>query len=110
MSICADKDWSMELLKDGSADPVKLSFREVRVVNGILTGRVFDIDDHSSYLRGSCSSFGPIAHMTFVFTALSKTDGYVDIVLSGGGFELPGEQPKFSGRFEVFGGASQAKP
>ena len=111
MSICADKDWTMELVKVPSEPPRKetFSFRDVRIVNGIVTGKVYDKDENPTDLRGSCFSFGPVAHMTFVFTAAKNGGGYVDIVLSGGGFQLPDEQPRFTGRFEVFTRASQGQ-
>src|SRR5829696_8498870 len=109
MSICADKDWTMDLVKDNESPNEKetFNFRDIRVVNGVLTGRVYDAKNlHYSYLWGSCFSLGPVAHMTFFFTAVNDTK-YVDIVLSGVGFQLPGEQPRFNGRFEVLERPSQ---
>ena len=107
MSVCADKDWSMELLKDDSTDPERFNFRDVKVVNGILTGKVYDSNEKVTYLRGTCSTLGYMAHMTFFFTAAKKGGGYVDIVLLGWGLEVPGQQPVFKGRFEVFTPAIQ---
>ena len=111
MSICADKDWTMDLVADDPNKPDKenFTFKNIRVVNGILTGRAYDAKGNYSDLRGSCVTFGPVAQMTFVFTALNDKSEYVDIVLLGGGFPVPDEQPRFTGRFEVFKRASAAK-
>jgi hypothetical protein len=100
----------MELVaKDPNRDKVTLSFENLRVVDGILTGRVYDAKRRYSTLRGSCFSFGPVAQMAFFFTAVNDKGESIDIVLSGGGFQLPGEQPRFTGRFEVFAPAPQGQ-
>lgn len=108
MSICADKDWSMDLVKDGSPDPETFSFTDVRVDNGIVTGKVYARNNVTD-LRGTCSSFGYLAHLTFFFRAVTANGGYVDIILFGVGLELPGRQPVFSGRFAALAPVFQAQ-
>ena len=108
MSICSNKDWTMDLVKEGSPDPETFNFKDVTVNYGVVTGKVYDAQlVNFAYLRGTCSSYGPVGHMTFFFTATSKASGLVDIILFGGALELPNEQPRFSGHFAVLKSTSQ---
>jgi hypothetical protein len=104
MSICEEKNWTMNLLKDDSNDSQPLIFKDLKVYNGGVTGKVYDPKTEKfTYFKGTCSTFGPVGHMTFFFTAASKSrsNTFVDIILFGGALEIPGEQPRFSGRFVV---------
>lgn len=101
MSICEDKPWTMELVKDDpqSREGKKetFSFRDVTIRNGIIYGKVYQDDQFVSDLRGTCSSLGYLGHMTFFFSPSS-----VDILLFGVGVQLPNQQPVFSGRYAAF--------
>lgn len=106
MSICADKDWNdMKLIKFPS-DPQKeetFDFKDVRVVNGVITGKVYDKrGEFISNLKGTCSQFGEnLAHLNFLFTAARANNQYVDIFLFGLGIKLADERVVFRGGFLV---------
>ena len=104
MSICADKNWTaMELTKVPSDPPQKETFHftEVRIVDGIIRGNVYKNNQYVSDLSGTCSPFDSredVVRLNFFFTA-PRASGYVDIVLSGLGIQLPNGQVVFRGGF-----------
>ncbi len=106
MSICAVESWRMDLLKYGSRDPVTFKFRDVRVDNEDITGRVYDSNDHFvSELNGTCSPFDHrenVARMLFLFTVPGA-----DIVLLGLGSLDRNSTPIFRGGFVALAPTSQ---
>ena len=98
MSICADKDWTMDLYKDDKLLTDSFCFTNVRIIDGIIRGRVYSQNDreHFTELSGTCSPFPSrenVAHMSFFFTA-KNGEKKVDIVLLGLGYQ---GQPVFRG-------------
>jgi len=101
MSICAGNFWTMRLAKEGSTDPVTLTFKDVKVVNQVLTGIVDDGKGNTSDLSGTCSPFDSrenVVRMDFFFRAMGPR-GDVYVFLSGLGLQPLTGNPVFHGGF-----------
>ena len=100
MSICADFDWGMELVKDGSQDKDALTFYNLSIDNEIITGKVKDKMNNATDLKGTCSPFGSqetVGRLNFFFKAVGPNEP-VEIFLSGLAILVPGkEKPVFRG-------------
>lgn len=100
MSICANDDWTMDLVKDGSTDKETFIFYNLRIDGEDIRGTVKDKNNNNSDLTGTCSPFDSredVARLTFSFKAVGPR-GDVEIFLSGLALQLPDrDKPIFLG-------------
>lgn len=108
MTICSDtpKPWTIclvksEFCKQSDLPEEKFFFEDVKVVNEVITGKVFDIRNNQTDLNGTCVPFdhrANVSRMTFFFLA-ANSQGMVEILLTGWGFEPGGPNALFFGGF-----------
>jgi hypothetical protein len=99
MSICADDDWAMDLVKYGSQDKETFTFYNLRIDNEDITGKVKDQGGKTSDLTGKCSPLlETVARLTFSFEAVGPRVG-VEMFLTGLAIQLPDKtKPIFRGQ------------
>lgn len=114
MTICSEKEkeWSMCLVKcdptpcpPKNSEPETFCFKEVKVANEIITGKVYTDpkDKKFVYLSGVCAPFDhqpDVSRMSFYFQAVNKDGDPVIILLNGWGYyKVESPNPIFVGGF-----------
>lgn len=103
---CEESSWDMTLRVDGQATEETVGFRNVRIVNGMITGEVHGAPGEPvSELTGTCQPAAPgepdVSLMTFQFRLGDFVP--VGIFLAGWAFLPPGGPFSiFHGRFRAF--------
>jgi hypothetical protein len=101
-------------------DPTRsetLTFNDVRINAGVITGRVFDEADEMSALTGTCSPStvtgeADVSLMTFVFSVRDNRGRVVGIFLTGVGFPRTADPTKldFRGTVRAFTPTARTPP
>jgi len=99
MPACDSKDWNMKLVvvRDGRPSETQLSFVNVRILFGLITGEVHYSGAKVSELRGLCLPGNNASHMSFWFGLPG-----VEILLVGMAVEYEERDVRFDGMFRAF--------